>query len=83
MNEADLEDLKRAVDFMRKEGVTCLKMLGLEITLGDAPVVNAIDIPTVESVDIPKKTINRKPGKDGYYAEQQAEIYGRVLDAEE
>lgn len=76
MNQTDYDELKKTVDFMRKEGVISLKMLGLEILLGEA------SLEVVQEVDIVTEKPNPRPGKDGLSAQEQIDTYGRVIDAE-
>jgi hypothetical protein len=67
--------LKNLIDMMRERGVLSLKHEGIEIVLTSEPVV----VPE-ESREVAKRG---KPGKDGMYADEQRDVYGRVIDAEE
>jgi len=65
---------------MRERGVAHLKIEMAEITLGPEPVKPAASIDSEVEVSEPVK---KKPGKDGLYADEQRDVYGRVIDAEE
>lgn len=68
---------EEAVKECRRLGVLTFKCAEFEFVLGDAPIAD-------ESVDkSAEKVKSGKRGKDGYTADEQLEVYGRVIDAEE
>ena len=77
-----LTSLTYLTDWMRKQGVVHLEIQMAKITLGPEPVVAAPvfdnEGEVVKPVSEPKKV-----GKDGLTAEQQLDVYNRVIDAEE
>lgn len=64
------------IDDLRKRGVLRYKHGDLEIILGPLPEKEEAD-----EVDKPVKT--GKLGKDGLTAQEQREVYGFLMDAEE
>lgn len=75
MNQTDYEELKKTVDFMRREGILSMKLMGLELILGERVHESAPE------VDIPVEKPNPRKGRDGLTAQEQEELYGRVFDA--
>lgn len=70
-----------ATKLMRKLGVLHLKTPDLELLLGPEPV---------EPIKEPKKSLDeileggkKRKGADGRTADEQTDLYGAVLDAEE
>ncbi len=74
-------DITAAVKLMRKLGIVSLKLSEMELVIGPEPE---------KQVKEPKKSLDevleggkKRKGADGRTAEEQTDLYGAVLDAEE
>lgn len=68
---------EQAVKECRRLGVLTFKCSEFEFVLGEVPIT---DLAVDKSVE---KVKSGKRGKDGYTADEQREVYGVVIDAEE
>lgn len=72
-----LGGMKRMVDFMRENGV--VEMQAEDVRLVLAPPAAAAAREEKELDDKPMKP--GKPGRDGLFAHEQEQMYGRIVDA--
>lgn len=79
----NLTSLEQLIDMLRTKGVVEFHgewaSAPVRIVLGPPPPLAAT--PDVQPVD--KPAVSGKVGRDGLTAEQQLEVYGCVMDAEE
>jgi hypothetical protein len=76
--------LTELTEWMRERGVLHLKHGPIEITLGPEPVRASEGAgASIDSDAKVAEPVKKKPGKDGLYADEQRDAYGRVIDAEE
>ena len=83
MDSEFLTQLDTLVAFMRGKGIFRVKNGDFEVELITGwvpPVMEEVAKPTESAAESDKKPVR---GKDGLTAEDQVELYGRVMDAKE
>ena len=68
------QEILTLIDALRAKGVTYFKSADVELTLGPAPDID-------KPVEPEQVRGEARLGRDGLTAEEQVELYGRVMDA--